>query len=88
MSDGPEDARVASFFDFDDGGPGYLAYDLAVYLWANFLGRQLEKPDEKVEAKWGNFVSGYRSVESLPSVDFEAVMTFVAIRHFWLMCDS
>jgi Ser/Thr protein kinase RdoA (MazF antagonist) len=88
MSDGEEGVRVASFFDFDDGGPGYLAYDLAVYLWANFLGRQLEKPDEKVEAKWGNFVSGYRSVESLPSVDFEAVMTFVAIRHFWLMCDS
>jgi Ser/Thr protein kinase RdoA (MazF antagonist) len=85
MSDGEEGVRVASFFDFDDGGPGYLAYDLAVYLWANLLGRQLEKPDEKVEAKWGHFLNGYRSVGSLPSGDFEAIMTFVSIRHFWLM---
>ena len=85
MSDGPEGARVASFFDFDDGGPGYLAYDLAVYLWNNLLARQLEKPDEKVETKWGHFVNGYRSVAPILSVDFEAIMAFVAIRHFWLM---
>ncbi|SIN99243.1 phosphotransferase enzyme family protein [Paraburkholderia phenazinium] len=85
MTDGPDGARVASFFDFDDGGPGYLAYDLAVCLWNNLLGRQLERPDEEVETKWGYFVNGYRSVEPVPSVDFEAVMTFVAIRHFWLM---
>lgn len=26
------EAGEAVFFDFDDGGPGYLAYDLAVYL--------------------------------------------------------
>jgi Ser/Thr protein kinase RdoA (MazF antagonist) len=85
MSDGSEGVRMASFFDFDDGGPGYLAYDLAVYLWNNLLGRQLEKPDEKVETKWGHFVNGYRSVAPIPSVDFEAIMAFVAIRHFWLM---
>jgi len=85
MSDGPEGVRVASFFDFDDGGPGYLAYDLAVYLWNNLLGRQLERPDEEVETKWGHFVNGYRSVAPIPAVDFEAIMAFVAIRHFWLM---
>jgi Ser/Thr protein kinase RdoA (MazF antagonist) len=39
--DGPR-AGQAIFFDFDDGGPGYLAYDLAVYLWANaFLQREM-----------------------------------------------
>jgi Ser/Thr protein kinase RdoA (MazF antagonist) len=27
------DAGSAAFFDFDDGGPGYLAYDLSVFLW-------------------------------------------------------
>jgi Ser/Thr protein kinase RdoA (MazF antagonist) len=85
MSDGPEGVRVASFFDFDDGGPGYLAYDLAVYLWNNLLGRELERPDEDVETKWGHFVSGYRSVAPIPPADFEAIMAFVAIRHFWLM---
>jgi len=85
MSDGPEGGRVASFFDFDDGGPGYLAYDLAVYLWNNLLARQLEKPNEQVEAKWGHFVNGYRSVAPIPPADFDAIITFVAIRHFWLM---
>jgi len=30
---GPQ-AGKAVFFDFDDGGFGYLAYDLAVHLWA------------------------------------------------------
>ncbi|OAJ55098.1 hypothetical protein A6V36_08850 [Paraburkholderia ginsengiterrae] len=85
MSDGPDGVRVASFFDFDDGGPGYLAYDIAVYLWSNLLGRGLASPDEKVEANWKQFVNGYRSVEPISSVDFEAVTTFVAIRHFWLM---
>ncbi|CAB3794638.1 phosphotransferase enzyme family protein [Paraburkholderia fynbosensis] len=85
MSDGPDGGRVASFFDFDDGGPGYLAYDLSVYLWSNLLGRQLAKPDEKVETSWAHFVNGYRSIHAIPSVDFEAISTFVAIRHFWLM---
>ncbi|MGF6765996.1 Ser/Thr protein kinase RdoA (MazF antagonist) [Paraburkholderia sp. GAS33] len=85
MNDGPEGARVASFFDFDDGGPGYLAYDLAVYLWNNLLGWQLERPDEKVETKWRHFVTGYRTVAPIPPADFEAIMAFVSIRHFWLM---
>jgi Ser/Thr protein kinase RdoA (MazF antagonist) len=30
-------AGQAMFFDFDDGGPGYLAYDLAVFLWARLV---------------------------------------------------
>ena len=33
MTDGADGARVASFFDFDDAGPGWLAYELCVYLW-------------------------------------------------------
>lgn len=85
MSDGREGKRIASFIDFDDGGPGYLSYDLAVYLWGNLLGRQLARPDEKVEANWGNFLKGYCSVVPVASVDFQAIPVFIAIRHFWLM---
>jgi Ser/Thr protein kinase RdoA (MazF antagonist) len=33
VTEGPN-AGQAQFFDFDDGGFGYLAYDLAVHLWA------------------------------------------------------
>ena len=75
--DGPR-AGQAIFFDFDDGGPGYLAYDLAVYLWANaFLQREL--------AMWHAFIDGYRSIRSIPATDFDALHLFVPIRHIWLM---
>jgi Ser/Thr protein kinase RdoA (MazF antagonist) len=76
--DGPR-AGQAIFFDFDDGGPGYLAYDLAVYLWANaFLQREMS-------AMWHAFIEGYRSIRSIAAADFDAVHLFVPIRHIWLL---
>jgi Ser/Thr protein kinase RdoA (MazF antagonist) len=72
-------AGEAVFFDFDDGGPGYLAYDLAVFLWAQVsFGRSSV-------ARWLAFVNGYRSVRAINSVDFEAAISFVIVRQFWLM---
>ncbi|ATU94035.1 hypothetical protein BLM14_19780 (plasmid) [Phyllobacterium zundukense] len=68
----------AIFFDFDDGGPGYLAYDLAVFLWSTSLQRD-------GYSLWHAFVEGYRSVRRLNPIDFEAAHFFVPIRHFWLM---
>ena len=32
-------SRIASFFDFDDAGPGFLSYDLAVFLWVQTMGK-------------------------------------------------
>lgn len=46
-------AGEAVFFDFDDGGPGYLAYDLAVNLWARVFFHR------KMHALWHDFVEGY-----------------------------
>jgi Ser/Thr protein kinase RdoA (MazF antagonist) len=72
-------AGQAVFFDFDDGGPGYLAYDLAVFLWACVsFGR-------KQHAAWHAFIEGYRAIRELPHADFEAVHLFVPIRHMWLL---
>jgi Ser/Thr protein kinase RdoA (MazF antagonist) len=85
MNDAVDGSRTASFFDFDDGGPGYLAYDLAVFLWNRLLSHQLGEPDEKVKMMWAHFIEGYRSVTAVPAVDFEAISMFVAIRHFWLI---
>ena len=72
-------AGEAIFFDFDDGGPGYLAYDLAVHLWAqvSFQRRRY--------AMWHAFIAGYRSVRPIARVDFDAVHLFVPIRHIWLI---
>jgi Ser/Thr protein kinase RdoA (MazF antagonist) len=73
------DAGDAAFFDFDDGGPGYLAYDLSVFLWAKIsFGR-------KLHAMWHAFVDGYRTVRPITATDFEAAHVFVIIRHIWLM---
>lgn len=72
-------AGEAVFFDFDDGGPGYLAYDLSVFLWAKVsFGRQLT-------AMWDAFVDGYRTIRPITPEDYEAAIRFVIVRHIWLM---
>jgi Ser/Thr protein kinase RdoA (MazF antagonist) len=74
-----DDAGEAVFFDFDDSGPGYLAYDLAVFLWAKVsFGRELT-------AMWHEFLDGYQSVRTVPEADLQAVTRFVIVRHIWLM---
>jgi Ser/Thr protein kinase RdoA (MazF antagonist) len=72
-------AGKAIFFDFDDGGPGFLAYDLSVFLWAQ-MSFERRRP-----ALWHAFVDGYRSVRPIADNDYEATHAFVAIRHIWLM---
>ncbi len=75
---GPRAGR-AVFFDFDDGGYGYLAYDLAVHLWGQVsFGRQRH-------AMWHAFRAGYQSVRAVTPADEAAIPVFVAIRHIWLM---
>ncbi|WP_345816922.1 phosphotransferase (plasmid) [Paraburkholderia sp. PREW-6R] len=85
MTSSPDGRRVGSFFDFDDGGPGYLAYDLAVYLWAVLLNnRELELSAEQSE-QWRCFVDGYREVSPLSPSDYSAIALFVSARHFWFL---
>jgi len=66
------------FFDFDESGPGYLAYDLAVFLWCcvSFGRKQLPF--------WHAFIDGYRSIRDVSHADLEAADLFVPIRHLWL----
>ena len=72
-------AGQAVFFDFDESGPGYLAYDIAVFLWCCVIF------DRKDHASWHPFIEGYRSIRQLPDADFEAAHLFVPIRHIWLL---
>ena len=78
-------SRVASFFDFDDAGPGQLAYDLCVFLWANMPQDVGSTLSEDALKKWRHFLTGYRSVRAICKADFAAIMPFVAVRQFWLM---
>jgi Ser/Thr protein kinase RdoA (MazF antagonist) len=85
MTSSSDGRRVGSFFDFDDGGPGYLAYDLAVYLWAMLLNsKDLELSSEQSE-RWKSFVDGYREVSPLSPSDCSAIALFVSARHFWFL---
>ena len=68
----------AAFFDFDDAGPGWLAYDLAVYLWNKAL-------SPGTLNLWPPFLEGYKSVLPLAARDLDATLLFVPIRHIWLL---
>jgi Ser/Thr protein kinase RdoA (MazF antagonist) len=85
MTTAPDGRRVASFFDFDDGGPGYLAYDLAVFLWANVLSGKEWTPGGAESERWKSFIDGYREAAPLPANDFAAIALFVSARHFWYL---
>ena len=78
-------SRVASFFDFDDAGPGQLAYDIGVFLWVNMPQSVGTALDGDALNKWRHFLAGYRSVRSIDEADFAAIMPFVAVRQFWSM---
>jgi Ser/Thr protein kinase RdoA (MazF antagonist) len=83
IHNGANGERIASFFDFDDSGPGYLAYDLAVFLWQLLL--QKAALDETGHKKWMHFVAGYRQNGPIPIDDFKAIAYFVALRHIWFI---
>jgi Ser/Thr protein kinase RdoA (MazF antagonist) len=85
ITKGPDGKHRASFFDFDDGGPGFLAYDLSVFLWAQLLGRRQSEPDDEVANLWKAFIEGYRTGADIPAPDMKSVMTFVAVRMLWLL---
>ncbi|MHA6829205.1 phosphotransferase enzyme family protein [Ralstonia pseudosolanacearum] len=85
MTDGSEGTRIASFFDFDDAGPGWLAYELAVYLWSMLQRTSSAEPDAATRERWNRYIAGYRSVRAIGDADFAAVALFVIVRHFWLM---
>jgi Ser/Thr protein kinase RdoA (MazF antagonist) len=81
-----EDGRLrAAFFDFDDAGPGWLAYDLAVLLWGHLPRRVASEIDSEVAAKYQAFLAGYRRMATLPSADLEAVPAFLVARNIWLL---
>jgi len=74
--------RVIAYFDFDDLGPGPLAYDLGTYLF--HLGRRAEPgvyPAAALQA-WARYIEGYRGGRTLSQPDFEAAALFAVVRWF------
>lgn len=84
VTDG-EGQRGAVFFDFDEAGPGYLAYELAVYPWNLYPRVPDGKASDKVEMQWKNFIAAYRDRRPVADVDLAAIARFMAVRQFWLL---
>lgn len=72
-----------TFFDFDCCGPGWRAYDIAVFRWFTVFRRPgiSRQQDEKL---WEAFLAGYTQHRTLNALDIAAVPVFVAIRQIWL----
>jgi Ser/Thr protein kinase RdoA (MazF antagonist) len=69
---------ILTFFDFDCGGYGYRAYDLAVFLWCCRL-------EKAVDARWKPFLNAYRETRGVQDLDVQAVPLFVCARYLWHM---
>ena len=69
-----------TLFDFDCGGMGYRAYELAVFRWgtAAAWGKDADR-------FWAQFVKSYGAEHPLAQADLDAVPVFVAIRQLWWM---
>ena len=65
-----------TFFDFDCGGYGYRAYDLAVFLWCCRL-------QEAVPVRWPSYLSAYQETRAINDLDIQAIPLFVCARYLW-----
>jgi len=85
----PAGARRAVFFDFDDAGPGFLAYDLSVLPWSYLTRKVLQEPDALLMERWAHYLRGYRSGGGeISKADLAALPMFVQLRHLWNMGEG
>ena len=78
-------ALGAWLFDFDDGGPGPLSYDLAIFLWSRLLATRSNILEGRGLEDWRSFVAGYSTIQPILEADWRAIGPCVAIRQLWLM---
>jgi Ser/Thr protein kinase RdoA (MazF antagonist) len=82
-------ARKTVFFDFDDAGPGFLAYDLGVLPWSLLFRKALKEPDDALRERWTHYLAGYRADGAqLPERDIAAIPLFLQLRHLWNMGEA
>lgn len=72
------------FFDFDDAGPGFLAYDLSVLPWSHLFRKGLKASDDVLRERWQRYLRSYREGGSQVSDhDVAALPLFIQLRHLW-----
>lgn len=82
-------AKTAVFFDFDDAGPGFLAYDLSVLPWSYLVRKTLKEPDDALRERWTHYLRGYRAGGGVVSErDMAALPLFIQLRHLWNLGEA
>lgn len=82
-------ARKTVFFDFDDAGPGFLAYDLSVLPWSYLARKSLQEPDDTLRERWTHYLRGYRAGGGEVSEnDLAALPLFLQLRHLWNLGEA
>jgi Ser/Thr protein kinase RdoA (MazF antagonist) len=72
------------FFDFDDAGPGFLAYELCVLPWSHLMRKNLKETDDPLRERWTRYLHGYRAGGGEVSErDLAALPLFMQLRHLW-----
>ena len=84
-----EGARKTVFFDFDDAGPGFLAYDLCVLPWSYLFRKTLKEPDDTLRERWTRYVRAYREAGGqVTDGDLAALPLFLRLRHLWNLGEA
>ncbi|MDA7416424.1 phosphotransferase [Xenophilus arseniciresistens] len=84
MSQDAAGRQRAVFFDFDDAGPGFLAYDLAVLPWSYLFRKGLREADDTLRERWTHYLAGYRAGGGRVSEqDLAALPLFIQLRSLW-----
>lgn len=77
------------FFDFDDAGPGFLAYDLSVMPWSYLMRKGLKEPDAALRERWTHYLGGYRAGGGeISHADIAALPLFIQLRHLWNLGEA
>lgn len=81
--------RETVFFDFDDAGPGFLAYDLCVLPWSHLFRKGLKEPDDALRERWSHYLRGYREGGGeVGEADLSALPLFLQLRHLWNLGEA
>jgi Ser/Thr protein kinase RdoA (MazF antagonist) len=73
---------TVTHFDFDCGGYGWRAYDIAVFQWAKVRGKSKEQFENNF---WNKYINSYCEHKEISEYEHQAIPLFVAIREIWLM---
>lgn len=73
------DPAAVTIYDFDCGGPGWRAYDLAVLRWS--IATSSNYYD--VSGQWESVLDGYTTERSLADADLEATVPFAVVRQLF-----